>query len=276
MDTQDIISSLLIGAISSTIVALIGVRSFKSYYFDLQKRKELGPLKEFWTPLKANKIERFLVLYGIDDKSFDALEPRISYAKAMGLGELESTLNMIYDSGLDVRTRSLEVNEKLQQSDFDDNLIIFGGELSLKVFQDINNSLNVPFKHTKDQGDKFQLCDPHVTYKSDIQEKKLICDFGTVTRIINPITGKLIILLNGTYAAGLFGSVLAITRKQNFPEGGFDQNSSQQIVIQVSDINDNIVRSNHIPVAKSNWTNFSITTAQIQDMVQQASKDFED
>jgi hypothetical protein len=259
----EIIISLITGIVSGVIVALFGIKKFKEYIESREKRKILGPLINFWTS-DVTKSKIFSILYGIEIAKKGSIAPVISYAKAIGLSEIRRTIKEVNGADTIIYERPLNENQPFLKSDFDENVIILGGESSIKKFGDFCRNLRIPYYHYKIQEGNRNLIG--ISNDKLTDEYKPIIDFdsglkrdvGSVMRIINPNNKKLIILFNGSYAAGLLGSILFTTNRDLFFETGFDSSSmAQQIVVEIPNISNNIISHTHSIKNISQWTKFS-------------------
>ena len=124
----------------------------------------------------------------------------------------------------------------------------------MRQFGVISRSLDIPYDHykkftiTEDRAFQHKNSPDKDAFTSTLDGKQLKTDFGTVCRIVNPKTGNLIILLNGSYGAGLLGAALAVSDLEvSDPMHLWEDGSGmgREMVIKVSGIMNNAIDRSH-------------------------------
>ncbi len=105
---------------------------------------------------------------------------------------------------------------------------------------------------------------------------KIVSDFGTVVRIVH--NGKLIILFNGTYGAGILGAISATTNKEKFMKTNFDQKAAaQELLVKI----ENMTGNNNLNLPKSislapdfprGWFSLSLDSSAIAQAIESTSE----
>jgi len=275
-----ILLPFVISLLASAIVVIFGIRSLRDYIDDRVLQEQYGQLKEFWWSEGAGK--RYVLIAGSeagDEHSFE-VEPRIGYSQSHSLTEVTHVIEAVHNSQASIESLLLARDGVIPSEIFiNANVIIFGGELVLEKFRQLSLDLEVPFyQHNLDlqqrnltrlgHGRVIEELQSHVDFAS----RRILSDFGTATRILNPSNGKLIFLFNANYSVGLLASVLATTQPGNFPSGSFNKSTlAQQLVVEVSNPDRNNLISKQHPIIPRNWITFTITGDQIREAIERAS-----
>jgi hypothetical protein len=269
LDKFDLVRELflpfIIGLASSATVVAIGVKSVKAYIRDIERKRSIGDLVHFWSG--PGKSRQFNIVFGADWAGREGeIEPRFGYAQAYGISELISCLELIFQSDVTVKPIWIRSTARLEKQFFDENIIILGGQLSIEAFGRFSRRIAVPYyQYQLDPSNReFEEHTTKERIPSDIKDKRLVADVGTVTRLLNPANRNLIVLYNGNYGAGLLGAILSTTKKDNFHRTGFSSTcEAQQLVIRVADILDNIIDRDHTVQPVRNWKEFHVKDEQI-------------
>jgi hypothetical protein len=275
---QQIFLPLVLGIASSAIAVFVGVENIKSYIKKSELRKLYGVLRSFWATRQNDT--RYYIVFGCEpgiEEDFEP-EPRIGYSQSFGVSEISRLLETLFGEKSNLEIVLLNRDDPFPKNIFNSNVIIVGGELVLKRFRQFNLDLNVPYyQHELKLNERTFTRkvdgDVHETINSliDWSEKRIKKDIGTITRIINPINGKLIFLFNANYSAGLLGAILAATQKELFPVSTFDSGvEAQQLVVEVPNIQHNMITRQH-KVFCRNWIPFNVDTKQIQSAITNAT-----
>ena len=273
-----LIESFLIGIASSALVVFLGIQSLKDYMRRSELNREYGNLKSFWSTGQTDGT--YTLIFGSEEgeETEFEVEPRVGYSQAFGIAEITRLLETLHERRTTINTVLLSRNDPFPKAAFNTNVLLFGGELVLSRFRQFCLDLGVPFyQHSLqpdrrsftrlDSGSVVEELISQVNYK----EKKIHRDIGTVTRIINPLNGKLLFLFNANYSAGLLGAILATTKKENFQNQFFDQTKvAQQAVVEVPSIQDNLISRDH-PVVMRNWIQFQVTAEQVSKALEKAA-----
>ena len=276
MDIMNVILiPLIVGLLTDALVFLVGVNSIKKYLSDIELKRQIGDLKLFWG---SNRSKKFYILYGIENPIDESeLEPRIGYAEAYGLSEITKVIETIYGKDAAVVLVPYRPNDKFDPALFNDNVIIFGGEGSLRNFGVLCRSLEVPYyQYQLDlmQREFQRLRNGKIVehFSSVVENGQLVSDIGTIVRIQNPLTGNLIILYNGNYGAGFLGAILVTTHKDNFSKTNFDKKAiAQELVCEVPYISQLISQSQHVMVVRD-WFEFDVTLDKINSAIRSMSQ----
>lgn len=262
---REVALPLIIGVASSTIVVILGVKSIKSFIRTRERAKEIGELLHFWDTGTADSP--FRIILG-REQALDSneIEPRFPYSEAFCIMGIREILITIFGKRVRVLVTPLNPESVLNPSFFEENLVIIGGEYSLHSFGKFCRSLKIPYYQYDLISEKrsFQRLEHNKTTETissvvDMQAKSVKYDIGTVVRLINPLNGHLILLLNGNYAAGLTAAMTAITSPRYFPSKGFDPSASaQEILVGVSNIQDNLVLPEHPIEVLRGWLGFHV------------------
>jgi hypothetical protein len=252
---KNLLLPFIVSIIASMIAVFFGIKNLKTYINEVKLKK----LSVFWSNTK-NSNEIYNILYTI--KYPNGTSPYVGYAQAKGLQLITETLKNIFGQNVIINTISIEKDDPIDYNYYKNNLIIFGGEYSLKVFGLISKLLEVPFYQYDIDPEKriISNIDRSVSFSSVIDKNKDISkDFGTIVRLINPNNGKVIILFNGNYGAGLLASILMVTNIGNFNKTNFNNELKfQELVCEVGSITNNLIQEDHnIEVRGDNWINFS-------------------
>lgn len=272
------LQSLLIGTVTSLLIVLLGIKSLKDYLKGLELKREYGILKNFWSTAQTDRT--YTLIFGSEEGEQSAfeVEPRVGYSQAFGIAEITRLLEGLHERRANIVPLLLSRDDPFPKTAFDTNVLLFGGERVLSRFRQFSIDLGVPFyQHTLELDRRsFTRSDNNsvvekLTSQVDYEKKKIHRDFGTVTRIINPLNGKLLFLFNANYSAGLLGAILATTRKESFQHQSFDQTkTAQQAVVEVPSIQDNLITREH-PIVMRNWIQFQVTTDQVSKALERAS-----
>lgn len=270
----DFFTNLTISIITSVITIFLGVNSIKEFIRERDKKKEIGELKTFWSNGKVN--ETYHIFFGTEQASdITEVEPRLGYSEAFGISQVSQALNSIYDKNVIVKLHDTSLNEKLNKECFNENVIIFGSELSISAFGDFCRTINVPYHQYSTETTRRTFTrlngetSSEVLYSIvDVDSKKIINDIGSVVRIFNNYNKKLIILFNGNYAAGLLSSILSVTNKDLFFNSKtFDKRASaQQLVVSTSNIK-GVMQIDHPVKVLRDWESFDITSEQLNNAI---------
>ena len=216
---NNLIVPFIIGLASSAVVVLFGVRSIKDHMRETERRRLIGKLEKFWKSQSDSKTFNIVFAAEWSGREHET-EPRFGYAQAYGVSEIINCLNLVF--GIHAVPKLVVVTEEdsLDPRLFDDNVVMLGGEYSIRKYGEISRAIDVPYY-------QFELCPKDrkmSTAKWCISKEvifsktlngHLITDIGTVTRIRNPKNNNLIILFNGNYGAGLLGSILSVTANRS-------------------------------------------------------------
>jgi len=273
-----IIIALVTGAASSALVVFLGIKSLKDYMKNNEIKREYGNLMSFWSAGEVGGT--YTLIFGSEpgNAAEFEVEPRVGYSQAFGIAEITRLLETLHEGRATIQTVLLSKNDPLPKAAFNNHVLLFGGELVLSRFRQFCLDLGVPFyQHNLklDRRSFTRLYNASVVEELTSQvkygENKLFCDIGTVTRIINPLNGKLLFLFNGNYSAGLLGAILATTRKENFQYQSYDRTKpAQQAVVEVPNIQDNLIAREH-PIIMRGWIQFQITAPQVTKGLDKAS-----
>jgi hypothetical protein len=270
----DIIIPLVIGVLSSSIVVLIGVQSIKQFMLRREREREIGNLREFWDSGSGSGV--FHVICGQEHAADSAeVEPRLGYSEAFGIMAVRDTLQRIFGNKASVQMIPMEKESELPPALYKANLVIFGGELSLNLFGRINRLIEVPYYqyemdvlHRDFQRIQDGVVTERISSIVDFESFALKYDIGTVVRLVNPITRRLIVLLNGNYAAGLVAAITAITSKDQFPDDGFDPGAeAQQLVVGIDDIVSNMALLGQRIESVRGWRTFTVPEESFASML---------
>lgn len=273
-----ILEEFIIGLASGALVVFLGVRSVKDYLRSSELKREYGNLKSFWS-VESSGVAYSLIFgsEGGDEAAFE-VEPRVGYSQAFGVAEITRLLERVHEGRATINTFLLSKDEPFPDAAFNSNVLLFGGELVLSRFRQFCLDLGVPFyQHRLELNHRSftRLYEGSVVEELvsqvDFKGKKINRDIGTVTRIINPLNGKLLFLFNANYSAGLLGAILATTNKDHFQYQSFDPATvAQQAVVEVPSIRDNLITREH-PVHMRSWIQFQVTAEQLAKAVDKVS-----
>ena len=117
----------------------------------------------------------------------------------------------------------------------------------------------------------------HESAAIDVASRKIGKDFGSVVRFLNPENGKLVVLYEGLYSAGLLAAVLLTTSKDKLRDSGFSaataaNEAGLEVVVQIKDIvaNQALVPEPNV-VHASPWTAFRVERSTFSRAVDRAS-----
>ncbi|HEX8891309.1 MAG TPA: hypothetical protein VF779_19330, partial [Pyrinomonadaceae bacterium] len=155
---------------------------------------------------------------------------------------------------------------------FEENLVIFGGELSINQFGAISRAFDVPYyQYNLDLDSRsFETSasrPPKEVISSDTKDGQLLSDIGTVTRLVNPANRRLVVLFNGNYGAGVLGSILAVTHNNPLLEGVENAAMAQQLLIKVHNITNNIIDQTHTVEAVRPWVKFNLPDGEFHRVI---------
>lgn len=274
---KQVVIPFVVGFLSSAAVVALGVRSLKEYQRELERKRVVGELARFWTTRGASSV--FHVVFGAE-RHQDKLEPRLGYAQAYGVAELVSILDEVFRGRVRVNPIPVQPGQSVPAGLFDDHVIMLGGELSLPQFGTLCRRLEVPYyqydlsandpnRRFVTKGDQLPLED----IRSRVVAGRLIADVGTVTRVVNPDNGNLVVLYNGNHGAGLLGAILSTTNAASFIPTGFAIDvEAQQLVVNVTKINDNIIDKNCRVGHVRGWVRFSLKLSNLQSALAPADE----
>lgn len=113
-------------------------------------------------------------------------------------------------------------------------------------------------------------------YNPDVKGGKIRSDFGTVVRIVH--NGKLIILFNGTYGAGILGAISATTKKEKFMKTDFkEEAAAQELLVKIKNMtgNNNLNLPKSISLAPDfpiGWIPLSLDSSAIAQAIESTSE----
>lgn len=267
----NIVVPFLIGCASSALVIVLGLKNLRDYIDARERAKTIGSLEKFWATRNHHMV--FHIVYGAARKKMDnEFEPLLSYSITYGVSEIVDCVHLVFGGKAVIRHVIVPKDGKIDTKLFDDNVIILGGELSVSQFGDISRAICVPYYqydlHITDR--KFTThssITPKEQIVSDFKDGNLVTDIGTVTRLINPRNGNLLILFNGNYGAGLLGSILSVTRNQSHLSEVESDAPAQQLIICVPNIADNMIDSDHAVKNIRPWTRFNLQQTDLHQVL---------
>jgi hypothetical protein len=239
--------AFIVGVASSVVVVLLGVESVNQRRRKREQEQNFSELYRFWGDGQAYNI-----VCGIEDPVAEGeIEPRLGYAEAYGLTEIRRVLEDLAPNGRRpaVRLKLLRSSDRFDRNLFDDNVIIFGGALSLSRFGVLCDALELPYRAVYKTSFaraivRFEDGEPSTpSYHAlvDVESQTIVKDFGSVARVQNPENGKVVVLYDGLYSAGLLAAVLYTTSNDKLKESGFSsvvpaRGSGVELVVQIKDI----------------------------------------
>jgi hypothetical protein len=231
--------------------------------------QKMTPLTtSFWRSGKQKK--GWSIIFGTEKASDrNEIEPRLGYGEAFGISEFVNVFRLLGIKNSEYALCPLMKQDPLKTDFFEgeSDLIIMGGELTLTHFQTLNIGLGVPYyqfdlnaRERVFSSKMPEYIDKSFTSECSAKGDLLQVDYGTITRIMNPRTGRLIILFNGNYSAGLLGAILYVTREEWLSRSRFDKRApNQQIVVRVDGIQHNLIDTGHESlVAETQWIPFDM------------------
>jgi len=247
----------LINIISGGLIVIIGLKSFQELSKEVIKNRRLGELKKFWT--NGNDIfnfrEKYHIIFGVDlPEQEEANEPQFKYTQGFGIYEIKRTLEEIHEKEATIELHPLKKGESLEEVFFKDHVVIIGGKHGVKNFDSFCKTLGIEYLYsTSNEGSRelIKTTEGETQVErliSRIEDKKIVHDYGTIVRIVNPNSGKLVVIFDGNYGAGMLGAVKFATAtkrdgllsekfnrsKHNFFNRKFNQKiTAQQLVIEV-------------------------------------------
>lgn len=267
-----IFTGLISGFISSSIVVLLGLTSIKGFIHERDRKREIGPLASFWD--MGGDRTPFTVVCGREPPhATDEFEPRLGYAEAFGIMLVRQALNLIFGGSVEIREKPLDANAVLKASYFDGNLVIFGSEISLEKFGALSRALKIPYHqyHLNRRQRSFERLESDQvaeSISSIVDDRIINYDIGSIVRLINPKNGRLIVLANGNYAAGLLAAISSVTLKDRFWKHGFvPQAPAQQLLIGVGGIRDNFITPGHSFDVLRGWLQFDLANTEFDSVL---------
>ena len=275
--------SFIVGVASSIVVILLNVESITQRRRRRDRDRELSELRRFWGDGAVYNI-----ICGIEDAvSEGEIEPRLGYAEAYGLTEIGRVLGDVFPGERRPTTRLtlLHESDRIDRHLFHENVIIFGGALSLTRFGALCEGLDLPyqavyrtaFDRAIQRFDDNTPSTPIYQAAIDVASRKIGKDFGSVVRFLNPENGKLVVLYEGLYSAGLLAAVLLTTSKDKLRDSGFSavtaaNEAGLEVVVQIKDIvaNQALVPEPNV-VHASPWTAFRVERSTFSRAVDRAS-----
>ncbi len=279
--------AVIVGVISGLLVSLIvGPRSLKKILRDRERNKTIGRLKDFWITPKSitnfsyGKDQTYIIVCGRERPgNNNEKEPRIAYSEACGILLIHQILDIVFNGNCHIEERFLDTDESFNSNWFNRNVIIFGGQISLKSFGKLCRSLKVPFYQYNllpENDDRsfvqFENGNEKAKYSPGVgTNREILRDIGTVTRIVDPNNKKLLVLLNGSYAAGLLMATSSITKAEKFDTNGFNpETTAQQLLVSVSNIKNNFITPEHPFEVCFGWKEFRVTENELQNAINTA------
>lgn len=276
-----VIMPFIVSIIAGSIVVIIGIRSLKDFIRGREIEKEYGPLRKFWDT--GSQCYNFVIICGHEKAADpDEKEPRFAYSEAFGMMHVTETLRALFGNRCTIKNAIIDRDDRLHKTCFEDNVIIFGSEYSVAKFRNLCLSFKVPY-HQYD-------FDPKCRSLQLIKNGKIIdrlssviddatgivsYDVGSIVRIVNPINKRLVVMLNGNYAAGLYASILNVTSLRHFSKSclGFNPEArAQQLVIGVS-ISDKMMKRDHPTDVFKQWTEFTVEDDDFEKAVQKGTSE---
>lgn len=251
MGVTEQVIAFVVGVASSVVVAFMGFPSFRQYMENRARKRDLAEMLGFW-----GASESWNIVCGCEDSSMEEEpEPRVGYAEAYGIAEIKRLLQILRSKrSTNIHLTLLKVHQAIPRELFKDNIVIMGGVRSLEQFGVLGRLLRLPYQSIDDglfdrtfgSLDGHRIKGPYYVSEIDKDEQRVARDFGIITRIRNPENGKLIVLLDGNYAAGLLAAVLIATSSARLRDTRFIESltvdaMAMQIVVQVRGIIENMI-----------------------------------
>jgi hypothetical protein len=265
---RDFSISFVSGLVSSLVIVLFGVRSIKDFIATRERAQVVGGLEPFWKTASHHSVFRIVCGY---EKPSDPheVEPRLPYSESYGILAISDVLKTIFGQSVRIKLSLLSVDESLQEPFLDDNLVIFGSQFSLDCFGKLSRALGVPYHQHRFDLDlrSFQRVvdgiETEVLFSVIDGTRKLKYDIGSVTRLLNPKNGHLVVLLNGNYAAGMKAAVASVTSPRLYSESQFDAAAfAQQAVVGVQAVQDSFLDPDQPIEIVRPWIPFPLTAQQ--------------
>jgi hypothetical protein len=241
-----------VGVASSALVALMGFPSVRQSIEARQRKRNVRQLVAFWGAESAS----WTIVCGCEDASVEEEpEPRVGYAEAYSIAEIKRVLQTIHgDRTIAIHLSLLKERERIPRELFRDNVVVTGGVRSLEQFGVLCRLLRLPFQSTDDalydrtfgRLEDDRIGSPIFASQVDKDEQRVLRDFGLIARIRNPENGKLIVLFDGNYAAGLLAAVLVATSNVRLSESQFAGAASKgagdlELAVEVDSIIENMI-----------------------------------
>lgn len=231
--------SIFAGILGTLALGYFGLSNLKHFIEDQERKKELGELKLFWGTPNINKRQsnstKFIIVTGTEKQNDETIDPCIKHSHAKGIFEIQQTLEKIYGSNISIENKLVAIQKSFDRDIFEHNVVIVAGENCHEAFSAFYNHLQTRYSHSiSGDGTKIISSTKGGQYKSRIDKTNTILgDYGTVTRITRK-DGKLIILYNGNYSAGILGAIRATTNKEIFLQTHFKKGEkAQQLLTHV-------------------------------------------
>jgi len=268
--TTNVLIPLVVNLVSSVVIVLLGVRSIKDYIRDVDRKRSVGMLTQFWSTSRGSNV--FNLVFGAEWYGRQGeIEPRFGYAQAYGVSEVIDCLEAVFEGKAVVHLVVLKKDDPIPTHLFEENIVIFGGAASISQFEAISRALEVPYyQYSFDHSNRSMETAPARTPKeiiaSTVENGELVADIGTVTRLVNPTNRRLVILFNGNYGAGLLGGVIAVTRNGPSIQDMQQAATAQQLVVKVSDIVNNIIDQTHTVEPVRPWLAFDVPASALRQI----------
>jgi hypothetical protein len=207
-----------------------GLRSIKDYLKILVEKKESRDLKIFWFGESSSESDdvvdlcKYHIVFGLKPSSKPGGDASISPEYISAIRHIRQFLE---GSGCEVIECPLMPDERLSNAIFEGNVILLtGDEYSLlgfeKFVEDVklpyffkrnNNSLKLFRRLRSFSGDQLEYRQASIMDKDNPNTISLA--FGTLTRLVNPDSNRIIIVLNGEYGFGVSASADFLTKYEH-------------------------------------------------------------
>jgi hypothetical protein len=213
-------------SIASSIVVMLVIgnklKTITEYFRDFAQTRESKDLKLFWFGKNSSKNERhalptYHIVYGSTSDSGVENFTSNEYSKAK-----ELIIKFLESIDCVVEEHMLLANEVLDQTMFDGNVILLTGEAHpILGFDNFVENIKLPYFYRKDGQNPTKLFRRVKKFSGDQIEYRqasvmdsdntVSLAFATLTRLVDPDTDKIVIILNGGHGFGVSAPAYFLT-----------------------------------------------------------------
>jgi hypothetical protein len=264
-----IIVPLIIGITSAYLIIFFGYNSLLKTLDQIERDKESGELKKFWSSGK------YTICYGKYGGLYVDNNVKLERASRPTIESLVLIRQMLRNiHGEDVPIEEVQLTPESTKKLKEGNIIILGGPLSIKLMEKFSKDLDLPYQYIEN-GQKRSIQMPGNELSSTFDDDQITSDCASVVRIFDSEKKRVILWFSGNYGLGTFASVLYFTKNKFLlstnnkflpsNEGSEEKTVLKQFIIKVTNIKDNRINTGHKDISV-----FDVQTKDNSEKVQDA------
>jgi hypothetical protein len=267
-----IVVPLIIGITSAYLIIFFGYSSLLKTLDQIERDKESGELKKFWS---SGKYTKYTICYGKYGGLYVDNNTKLERASRPTIESLVLIRQMLRNiHGEDVPIEEVQLTPESTKKLKEGNIIILGGPLSIKLMEKFSKDLDLPYQYIEN-GQKRSIQMPGNELSSTFDGDQITSDCASVVRIFDSEGKRVILWFSGNYGLGTFASVLYFTKNKFLlstnnrflpsNEGSEEKTVLKQFIIKVTKIEDNRINTGHKDISV-----FDVQTKDDSEKVQDA------